>query len=674
MEVEGGLRVSINEKNKTAIVIHSPNATGIVLVPRFAVINNIKYKIISIKGYAFEGNKIDFLTFPEDSEIESFDSNCFVRAHIKKLRIPPKLKELGICWCQYLYDLTDIEISPQNHNFIYFDNKYLLQKSQDASDDFYILQFASNDIEEAVIPAQVKTIGSIAFFNRTKLKTVVTPPNSKLECINGAAFEMCPLEKLEATSKSIVIKNYCFLSCKNLSVLSFPNAEQIELGKDILKSAPEKVKILVKRDAKLAGDGVKQYQKNISYIDEKRMSETTLKKTEKTDNKSEVITANNRHEKTIEELEKENEGLKKYSSFLVSRLSRYEECISYDDFLKGESINDENEEEAIKVTFIGAEDEEFQEVVRKIGEGGTSEVFKVIDKRTGEVMCKKVIKEVSDEFAFKTLQNSVKEIEIGQSIHHPCICESLGYNMQEKLPQNTKDEDESDDDDDDDEKQKEEKVAKTTIALFFELLPFSVKDVIEKDLMSNTLKVRVAVEVAFGMSHLHSRGMMHRDLKLENVMMNSVFESKVIDFGLVHASDMSSSGSSLTKGVGTLAYMSPEMVNEEEYDNKTDVYSYGIVLFVLFTGRLPKQSMRDKMTNVPMKYPKASSKISEFCVDLIKRCTAFKASARPSFDEIIEDMHSHSFELASEVDKKLIFRRYKELNRFRSLHSKASKK
>ena len=78
-------------------------------------------------------------------------------------------------------------------------------------------------------------------------------------------------------------------------------------------------------------------------------------------------------------------------------------------------------------------------------------------------------------------------------------------------------------------------------------------------------------------------GMMHRDLKLENIVMNSVFDSKIIDIGLVHASEMSATSTSLTKGIGTLAYMSPEMVNEEEYDSKTDVYSYGVVLFALFT-------------------------------------------------------------------------------------------
>lgn len=127
-------------------------------------------------------------------------------------------------------------------------------------------------------------------------------------------------------------------------------------------------------------------------------------------------------------------------------------------------------------------------------------------------------------------------------------------------------------------------------------------------MISNTLKARIAVEVAFGMKHIHSLGMMHRDLKLENIMMNSVFHSKIIDFGLAHAGNLYDTVSSLTKGIGTFSYMSPEMINEEDYNNKTDVFSYGILLFVLFTGRLPKQAMRERLDKVPLKFQKCHQK------------------------------------------------------------------
>ena len=85
--------------------------------------------------------------------------------------------------------------------------------------------------------------------------------------------------------------------------------------------------------------------------------------------------------------------------------------------------------------FVGPNDEEFHQVVSKIGEGGTRDVYKIIDERTGEVICKKVMKECREEAAFKTLKNSLKELEVGMNIRHPCICEAIGYNTHERLPE-----------------------------------------------------------------------------------------------------------------------------------------------------------------------------------------------------------------------------------------------
>lgn len=59
--------------------------------------------------------------------------------------------------------------------------------------------------------------------------------------------------------------------------------------------------------------------------------------------------------------------------------------------------------------------------------------------------------------------------------------------------------------------------------------------------------------------------------------------------------------------------------NEEKYDNKTNVYSYRIVLYMFFTGRLPKQSIRERLDKVPLKFPQVSSKISKYCINWIKK-------------------------------------------------------
>lgn len=60
----------------------------------------------------------------------------------------------------------------------------------------------------------------------------------------------------------------------------------------------------------------------------------------------------------------------------------------------------------------------------------------MIDTRTGQIFCKKVIKECREEELFQTLKNSIKEIEITHQIRHPCICECLGYNLEEAMKKN----------------------------------------------------------------------------------------------------------------------------------------------------------------------------------------------------------------------------------------------
>ena len=145
-------------------------------------------------------------------------------------------------------------------------------------------------------------------------------------------------------------------------------------------------------------------------------------------------------------------------------------------------------------------------------------------------------------------------------------------------------------------------------------------------------------------------------------LLNSIFEAKIIDFDLVHVDENDNYQKTLTTGIGTLAYMSPEMQNEEEYDYKTDVYSYGIVLYVLFTGNLPKQSMKDKLNNKPIQFPPPSRSLSSYCIELIKKCLSYEPSKRPSFEDILENMKSNLFEFASEIDTDAVMRRFRELN------------
>lgn len=104
--------------------------------------------------------------------------------------------------------------------------------------------------------------------------------------------------------------------------------------------------------------------------------------------------------------------------------------------------------------------------------------------------------------------------------------------------------------------------------------------------------------------------------------------------------------------------MSPEMLNEQEYDYKTDVYSFGVLLHYIFVGSLPKKKLG------VIKMPEPSSSISEICIKIMAKCLENDPSLRPSFEEILKDIRDNSYSLASYVDKKIVANRDKELQNF----------
>lgn len=358
----------------------------------------------------------------------------------------------------------------------------------------------------------------------------------------------------------------------------------------------------------------------------------------------------------ILELETQLSSKTKRITELEKRSSAGNSNLSFDPFEKDQKeATDPN-------YYIGQESEEYLKVIRKIGEGATSITFKVFDSRTQQMMCKKVLK-TGSKTTFKNLQDAMKEFDILHSIYHPCICRAIGINTQEVV--NTENEEEEINELEDDESPKE----KTTVALYLEFLSHGLKECLTKKLMDNTLKARIVIEVAHAMNYIHKRGLIHRDLKIENIMMNSVFEAKIVDFGLAKIDEcfnQSENDQSFTRGVGTLAYMSPEMVSEKDYDNKTDVYSFGIVLFYMFTGNLPRYNMEDRMHGRPLPLPKPSMSISQFCLDLITKCCKHEPADRPSFEQIIKEIRDNSYVLASNIDLAIVSKRDRELDFFES--------
>ncbi len=104
-------------------------------------------------------------------------------------------------------------------------------------------------------------------------------------------------------------------------------------------------------------------------------------------------------------------------------------------------------------------------------------------------------------------------------------------------------------------------------------------------------RVALFLDVLDAVEHGHQRGVIHRDLKPDNVLVDGAGRAKVIDFGVARVADPELLEATLrtqaTEMVGTLPYMSPEQVRGDEVDTRSDVYALGVLLFRLLTGELP---------------------------------------------------------------------------------------
>ena len=114
----------------------------------------------------------------------------------------------------------------------------------------------------------------------------------------------------------------------------------------------------------------------------------------------------------------------------------------------------------------------------------------------------------------------------------------------------------------------------------------SLKQYMEKKGVLNWKEtLHFAIQIAKALEHAHSRGIVHRDIKPHNVMVLKNGSVKVTDFGIAR---MMSKGNTLTKeALGSVHYISPEQAKGGRVDNRSDIYSLGVVMYEMITGRPP---------------------------------------------------------------------------------------
>jgi serine/threonine-protein kinase len=156
-------------------------------------------------------------------------------------------------------------------------------------------------------------------------------------------------------------------------------------------------------------------------------------------------------------------------------------------------------------------------------------------------------------------------------------------------------------------------------------------------------RLRIALDIARALEYIHSRKIIHRDIKPDNVHIDASGKVKLMDFGIAKAE-----GLHLTRtgfAVGTPYYMSPEQVRGEPATDSMDIYAFGILLFELLTGQKPVEGdtlerLFYAILNEPLKpEPMVQAGVPAPIVDLVLRCTAKKPEGRPrSFTEIVAEL------------------------------------
>ncbi|XP_043811800.1 serine/threonine-protein kinase STY46 isoform X3 [Manihot esculenta] len=161
--------------------------------------------------------------------------------------------------------------------------------------------------------------------------------------------------------------------------------------------------------------------------------------------------------------------------------------------------------------------------------------------------------------------------------------------------------------------------------------------------------LKVAIDVSKGMNYLHQNNIIHRDLKAANLLMDENEVVKVADFGVARVKAQSGV---MTAETGTYRWMAPEVIEHKPYDHKADVFSFGIVLWELLTGKLPYEYLTPLQAAVGVvqkglrpTIPKHTNpKLSE----LLEKCWQQDPALRPDFSEIIQILQQIAKEVGVE--------------------------
>lgn len=168
---------------------------------------------------------------------------------------------------------------------------------------------------------------------------------------------------------------------------------------------------------------------------------------------------------------------------------------------------------------------------------------------------------------------------------------------------------------------------------------------------------KIALDIAKGLQHAHSNGIIHRDIKPHNIIIDKSNTVKIADFGIARIVSDATRTTQYGKDImGTVYYTSPEQIRGNNIDERTDIYSLGVVLYEMVTGNVPfngETAVSIAMQHVT-KEPEAVSKINKdvpFALDnIIKNAMAKRIENRyKTIDDMIRDLKKYIANYESDI-------------------------
>ena len=254
------------------------------------------------------------------------------------------------------------------------------------------------------------------------------------------------------------------------------------------------------------------------------------------------------------------------------------------------------------------------EILEKIGSGGMSVVYKARCHTLNRLVAIKVLKEefASDE---NFVSKFKMEAQAAARLSHPNIVNVYDVVDEESLHY-----------------------------IVMELIEgITLKSYIEKKgFLESKEAIGIAIQVAQGIAAAHEHHIIHRDIKPQNMIISRDGKVKVADFGIARAVSSQTIGSN---AVGSVHYISPEQARGGYCDERSDIYSFGITLYEMVTGKVPFEG--DNTVSVALAHledpvvppGEYHAEIYPGLEDIILRCTRKKPDRRyPSMEEVIRDL------------------------------------